>query len=193
MIVKLELNQKYGKGYQVRMTCGLVDKAYDKEPLNLYEAAQYATTAIEIYNKQFKTEYKPEEVIRITGEALQENKGYDLGSAQMIKDIESHTFDLVRPEPTADIRYDENGEMYFSARGLLLFTYITWKEEKKEPAKKFLMKYCQLLASHKYGKGATQIFNEMDKLNKDSGCEWIRQTYAKYVHDDMEIMAIYQH
>lgn len=192
MIVKLELNQKYGKGYQVRVIYGPVDEVYDKEQLNLYEAAQHASTVVDILNKEFKTEYKPEDVIRITEEGLEANKGYDFGSAQMMKDIDSRSFNLVKPEPTPDIKYDENGEMYFSARGLLLFTYITWQEEQTEPAKKFLMKYCQLLASHKYGKGATQIFNEMDRLDKDSGCEWIRETYAKYVHDDMEIVSIYQ-
>lgn len=192
MFINLELNQKFGKGYQIRVIHGPVNQVYDKEPFNLNEAAKCATVTLELFQKEFGETFDPDEVIGITDEALEVNRKYDIASAQFFKDVKSGSFNYCQPAPIPDAIPGEGEEMLLSARGVLLFSYLTWKEERTKPAQRFMMRYCQLLASRGYGKGAAQIFNDMDKMDKDSGCEWIRETYQKYTHNDEEVIALFQ-
>lgn len=192
VFINLELNQKFGRGYQIRVIHGPVNQVYDKEPYNLNEAAQRAKVTLEIFQKELGEIFDPDEVIGITGEALEVNRRYDIASAQFFKDVKSGAFNYCQPAPIPDVMPGDGEEMLLSARGVLLFSYLTWNEERTEPAKKFMMRYCQLLASRGYGKGATQIFDDMDKMDKDSGCEWIRKTYEKYTHNDEEVIALFQ-
>ena len=192
MQIKIELNQKFGKGYQVRIIHGPINQVYDKEPMNLNEAAQCAAVALDVFKNDLGETFNPDEVISITDEALEVNRKHDIASAQFFKDIRSGAFKYCQPAPVPDVTKGEDDEMLLSARGVLLFSYLTWIEEKTEPAKKFMLRYCQLLASRGYGKGATQIFREMNAMDKNSGCAWIRQTYKEYTHNDKEVIALFQ-
>ena len=53
----MELNERHGHGFQVRLVRGPVNKVYDDEPLNLYEAGVYANTLLEMLNKELGTAY----------------------------------------------------------------------------------------------------------------------------------------
>ena len=42
MEIRFELNQRHGRGFQIRLVHGPVNKVYDQEPMNLYQAGAYA-------------------------------------------------------------------------------------------------------------------------------------------------------
>ena len=46
MEIRMELNERHGHGFQIRLVRGPVNKVYDDEPLNLYEAGVYANTLL---------------------------------------------------------------------------------------------------------------------------------------------------
>lgn len=83
----------------------------------------------------------------------------------------------------------EEAEDQISARGLLKLSYIQAVEERNPKANQFMERYYQLLAMRKYGKTAAAIKQEVRKMTKDQALTWLEQTFAKYVHDGMEIMS----
>ena len=85
----------------------------------------------------------------------------------------------------------EEAEDQISARGVLKFSYVTMVEDKKPKATQFMDEYYKLLAMRKYGKAASAIKQEVHRMGKDQAIKWIEQTYEKYIHDDMEIMNIF--
>lgn len=195
MEILLELNQKYGTGYQVHLLHGPVDSVMDVEPFTLYDAAQGAQIAVDEINKAMQTDYKLWECMKITDEALQANKSRDFASAQLFQDIKTGRHKLTQPKPTYDImKRDVDGEeeILFTGRGVVLFCFLTWVDEKNAKSKLFLQRYCNLIAMRGYGKGASEILAEVLAMGKDEGVDWVRDTYDKYIHDDMEAMQIMQ-
>lgn len=193
MEILLELNQKYGTGYQVHLLHGPVDSVMDVEPFTLYDAAQGAQIAVDEINKAMQTDYKLWECMKITDEALQANKSRDFASAQFLRDIKSGTYKLARPKPTPDVmkqEVDGEEEILFTARGVVLMAFLLWVDEKNAKSKLFLQRYCNLIAMRGYGKGASEILAEVLAMGKDEGVEWVRDTYDKYIHDDMEAIQI---
>jgi hypothetical protein len=85
---------------------------------------------------------------------------------------------------------EETGHL-LTARGVLKFTYLAMIEDKKPKAIQFMERYYQLLAMRKFGKTAAAIKQEVRKMGKDQAVKWIEQTYEKYIHDDLEIMNIF--
>lgn len=190
MQVYLELNQRYGTGYQVRVLAGPVDKLYNEEPLTLYEAGNAAGIAIDGLNRVMGTSYEPHQVIRITEEALQANAGRDLASAKMLKDIQNGTHEYSSPADN-DFKKDViDGEEQFllSGRGTVLTIYFCWKDDKNKKARESLLRYCQYIASHGYKRGATKALNELGGLDKDRAAAWIKKTYARHVKDDAALI-----
>lgn len=195
MEILLELNQKYGTGYQVHLLHGPVDSVMDVEPFTLYDAAQGAQIAVDEINKAMQTEYKLWECMKITDEALQANKSRDFASAQFLRDIKSGAYKLVRPNPRPDVmkqEVDGEEEILFTARGVVLMAFLLWVDEKNAKSKLFLQRYCNLIAMRGYGKGASKILAEVLAMGKDEGVEWVRDTYDKYIRDDMEAIQIMQ-
>ena len=96
-------------------------------------------------------------------------------------------------EPGKD--FNKNGEepenVSFSARGVLKMSFLEMVDEKNPKAIQFMERYYQLLATRKYGKTAAAIKQEVRKLGKEQGINWLEQTFSKYVHDDSEIIAIF--
>ena len=85
----------------------------------------------------------------------------------------------------------EEAEDQISARGVLKFSYIAMVEDKKPKATQFMEQYYQLLATRKYGKTVAAIKQEVHRMGKDQAIKWIEQTYEKYIHDDTEIITIF--
>ena len=54
-----------------------------------------------------------------------------------------------------------------------------------------MVEFYQLLAMRKYGKTVAAIKQEVRRMGKDQAIKWIEQTHKKYIHDDMEIMNIF--
>lgn len=186
MEILLELNQKFGSGFQIRFINGPVNMVYDKEPLTIYEAGAGAAELVEQTNKATGTNYKPWEVLRVTNDALEANASKDFGSAKMLRDVQTGQYKYSTPAATdfQETVIDGEEQVLLTGRGTVLTTYACWKDDGNARAREALMRYCQYIASHGRGGGATRAFEELDALETDRAVEWIRQTYARHVHDD---------
>lgn len=183
----IELNKKYGIGYQARLRMGLLDSTINDKPFSLYEVVNGLKVAIEEINKAQNTDYKLYEIMKITDEALRVNKSNDLASAKILKDIEAGTGELAIAVSQTDFHkqvIDGEEEFLMTARGVLLFSYFLWIDEKNEKAGNTIKKYCEHLAMKGYSAGKSQIWRELKQKNKDQAVEWLENTYDLYIDDD---------
>lgn len=176
----VELNQKYGIGYQARMVMGDMESVFDSEPYTLYDIGESVSAALDEINEKGGYNYKLHEVIQITHEALDANKGRDLASMKFYQSLDNGGNGFLAP--AQDIGDGE--EILLTGRGTVLCIYFSWVDDRLPKAHEALKRYCEYLAFHGYGKGAGEILDEIDSLNKDDGAEWIKSTYEKYVTDD---------
>lgn len=190
MEIRFELNQRHGRGFQLRLVRGPMNKVYDEEPMNLYQAGAYATTLLEMVNKELGTDYKPEQVWRVPEEALEANAGTDFAATRMLQDIKSGTFDLSVPAgpDVKEMMVDGKKELMLSGRGAVLFYYSAWKEDGNGKAFDGLRRYCEYIAAHGYRGGATKAMAELKSMGKDDAAEWIKRTYARHIQDDESLM-----
>lgn len=190
MEIILELNRRFGRGYQIHLIHGPTDKTYDAEPLTLYEAGAYVGTLLEEMNQAFGTDYKPYQVLHTTAEGLEVNAKSDLASARMLYDIKNERYEYSTPA-TADFKkavIDGEEQYLLSGRGTVLTTYFCWQDDGNQKAKEAMLRYCQYIAAHGFKGGATRAFDELERRDKDHAVDWIRQTYARHVHDDAALI-----
>ncbi|WFD09967.1 hypothetical protein [Tepidibacter hydrothermalis] len=79
---------------------------------------------------------------------------------------------------------DGKEEVVFTGRGAMLLVYFSWIDDKMPKAYESLKRYCQYLASHGYGNGATKILSELERKSKDEGADWIKSSYDEFVKND---------
>lgn len=191
LVTILELNKRYGYGYQGRLIMdGVIDSVIDNEPYNLYEIASGMKAALDEINKATGYHYELHKVLRVTDEALKINKDKDLASAKIFRDIKCGNYEMTRPAQadykTAEVDGEE--QVLLSGRGVVKFVYFSWMDDKLPKAREGLLRYCEYLAMHGCGGGAKEIMSELDELDKDAGIDWIERTYARHVKDDAALM-----
>ena len=181
MEIRMELNERYGHGFQIRLIHGPVNKVYDEEKLSMYEAGTYANTLLEMMNEELGTSYEPQQVVRVPEDALTANASTDFAAARMLQDIRDKTFALSIPaqQDMKMMEIDGQEEAMLSARGVILLCYLTWKDDGNEKAHEAVRCYCEYIAAHGCKGGASKLLSELDGLDKDAGLEWIRRTYAR--------------
>lgn len=190
MEIRFELNQRHGQGFQIRLVHGPVNKVYDEEPMNLYQAGACAAKLLDELNQELGTDYKPQQVFRVPGEALEANARTDFAAARMLQDIKSGKFDLsvpARPD-MKEMMVDGKKELMLSGRGVVLFYYFAWKEGGNGKALDGLRRYCEYIAAHGCRGGAAKALSELKRMGKDDGAAWIRRTYARHVQDDESLI-----
>lgn len=191
MEIRMELNQRHGRGFQLRVVHGPIDKVYDEEPWTMYEAGACAGTLLEVLNKELGTSYQPHQVLRVTQEAMEANaKTGDFAAMRMLQDIKSKRFDLSTPDKADYTKgiIDGKEEILFSGRGTVLITYFSWLDDKLPKTREALRRYCEYIAAHGYRGGATKALAELEELGKDDAVSWIKRTYARHVQDDMALI-----
>lgn len=190
MEIRMELNERHGHGFQIRLVRGPVNKVYDNEPLNLYEAGAYANTLLEMVNKELGTAYTLNQVVKVPEDALTANASTDFGAARMLQDIRSKTFALSTPaqQDMKMMEVDGQEEAMLSARGVVLFYLSAWKLDGNEKAHDGLRGYCEYIAAHGCKGGASKLLEELDGLDKGEDAAWIRRTFAQYVQDQTALM-----
>lgn len=191
MEIYLELNRRFGRGFQVRITHGPMDKTYDHGPLDMYTAGAYAGTLLEMVNKEMGADYKPHQVLRVTNEALEVNAKTDFAAARMLQDQKHGKYALSTPGGRDFKRQVIDGEEQYllSGRGVVLFCCSTWRDEGNQRARDALRRYCEYICAHGCKGGASKALAELDALDQDGAAEWIRRTYACHVHDDGALIA----
>lgn len=195
MEIYLELNRRFGTGYQIRIVHGPMNKVYDKEPLTMYEAGACTETLLAELNKTLGTNYKAHQVIRATNEALEANARYDLASAKFLQDIKSQKYELSTPDKADYMKkvIDGEEEVCFTGRGVVKMAYFLWTDEKNPRARESLKRYCQYISAHGYKGGAKKALAALDQEDKDGAMEWIHKTYARHVHDDAGLIQFLLH
>lgn len=195
MAAYLELNQKFGYGYQGRLVLGMggevTESVLDKEPYELADAYAGMYGALEDIKKREGYKYKSHELIHITDEAIQANKSRDFTTAKLAADIAEGKGKISVPygEDYRKEMIDGKEEVLFTGRGTMLTVFFMWHDDKIEKAKEGLKRYCEYLAMQRYGGTATEIFAELEGKDKDNGVSWIKATYGKYVKNDAELIA----
>lgn len=79
----------------------------------------------------------------------------------------------------------------FTARGVLKMSYFSMVDDRMPKAFQFMDEYYKFLAMRKYGKTATAIKREVQKMGKELAVKWLEDTYQNYIKDDMEIFNIF--
>lgn len=190
MKVLIELNKRFGRGYQGRLIMGPLDSVIDSEPFTLYEVTSGMQMAVDEINKEHGTSYQIHEVMSITDEALEVNSKYDLASAMLMRDIKQGKTENIIPAKAevAEAIVDGEREILLSGSGVILLSFCTWVDERNHKAKEVLRRYCELLAMKGYGKRASAILRELISLDKEAGTAWLRNAFEKYTLDSNEII-----
>lgn len=190
MKITLELNKRFGRGYQIHIIHPPIDSVYDAESLSLTDAGGHAAWMLEELNKQLGTCFEPYEVVSIAHDGLEANKD-EFMSRRFLRDIETGAHELSRPAEQSDYTFNEKGEAMLSGRGVLIYAYASWVDDGKKDDKgaKLLRGYCRLLAGKGYGGGAGEIFRKIKGMELKTGIDWCKATYAKHVNS-AEIMGL---
>lgn len=191
MEIFMELNKRYGRGFQLRVVHGPMNKVYDNEPWTMYEAGSAAGTLLEILNGELGTSYQPHQVLRVTHEAMEVNsKARDFAAIRILHDINSGKYELSTPDGCdfKETTVDGEKQILLTGRGVVLFSYSSWLDEKMPKAREAIRHYCEYIAAHGFKGGAAKALAELDSLDKDHAVEWIKKTYARHVHDDVALI-----
>ena len=162
------------------------------EAVPVEEAAANLKGAIEAFEEVFKAKVEWDRDVRFISTEAQVNSDNvtmrRLRNSGELRTVGSTGY-LVEG---VDVSKDDNvdGGYTFSGRGLIKFMYLESDDTPK--ARQFMDGYYQLLAMRRYGKTAAAIKREVKRMSKDDAVTWIEKTYAKYIHDDMEISNIMQ-
>ena len=78
---------------------------------------------------------------------------------------------------------EHNGETLVSPTGVIVMALHGWRVDHKQECREALERYCQYLAMHSYGKGATAIWKELALMDDQQAREWVESTFARYVSD----------
>lgn len=187
MEIRLETNQCHGHGFQLRVVHGPMNKVYDEEPWNLYEATAAARLLLDMVNQETGTDYKLTQVCQIPEDALATNASTDFAAARMLQDIRNGTFELSTPAAVdyQRMKIDGEEEILLTARGVVLTFFAAWRDDGNPKAYDGLRRYCQYIAAHGFKGGASKALAELEALTaEEEALDWIRRTYARYVADN---------
>ena len=79
-------------------------------------------------------------------------------------------------------------DMYLTSTGVIQFIFSAWREQQLPKAELALQKYCEYLAMRRYGKAATEIFQELEKKDISEGVSWIKMTFNKYITNQTDVI-----
>lgn len=190
MEIHLELNQRFGQGFQLRLLHGPMNKLYDNEPLTMYEAQAYAGALLDEMNRELGTGYKADQVVRVPKGALYGNAKTDFAAARVLQDIQTQKYTLSVPAGPDVLERVVDGENQpvFSGRGVILMAWIAWKEDGMPQARDAMRRYCEYISAHGYRGGASKAVVELETMETDRGARWVKQTYARHVQDSVSLL-----
>ncbi len=87
-----------------------------------------------------------------------------------------------------EMMLDGKPEIMLSARGVVMLALCGWKEDRLEESLSAMRRYCEYIAMHGYQGGARAAMAELENMDKEAAKEWIIDTFALYVKDQMSII-----
>lgn len=190
MVIRIEANRKQGRGFQIHLMDGPLDKLFDETALDLHSAIACAGELLELLNRELGTAHKLEDVLVIAGDGLEERARGDINAARMLEDIRSKQFALSLPA-MADMKktvIDGEEQYLLSGRGVVLTLLFCWRDDKNQKAREGLRRYCEYICAHGRKGGATGALLELDGLELEEATAWIKRTYARHVQDDAALI-----
>lgn len=190
MEIRLELNERAGRGFQVHLIHGPVDKLFDGDPLPLHEAVICALELLDAVNEAQGTDYTPNQVVRVPADALKGNAKTDFSAACLLQDIGTQRYELSTPagQDVAEMVVDGERQPVISGRGVVLMAWAAWQEDCMPKAKDALRRYCEYISAHGHQGGASKAMAALIEMDMDHGDQWIKQTYARHVRDAVALM-----
>lgn len=187
MVIRIEANRRQGRGFQIHLMDGLLDKLFDEEAADLHTAIACAG---ELLNREQGTALKLEDVLSIAGDGLEERAREDVNAARILEDIRSKKFALSLPAKADMKKAVVDGEETYllSGRGVVLTLLFCWRDDKNQKAREGLRRYCEYICSHGRKGGATGTLLELDGLELEEAAAWIKRTYAQHVQDDTALI-----
>lgn len=95
------------------------------------------------------------------------------------------------PQDRPDVReavVDGELQPVLSARGVILLAWSGWKKDGLPEAKDALRRYCEYISGHGYRGGASVALSNLCDMGVDCGVQWIKQTFARYVRDEVALI-----
>lgn len=169
MTIRIELNKKYGTGFQLHCIASLdkdpcdFDDVIDFQPFSLWRAQRLSHKVLEILNKRFGTSYTLQEVLDTTMEGLRVNSRNDLNSARIYRKC----FDIMRNDAGT---FEDEAE---DAIEYITDGFYLWNEECDQESEDELKRFCEYLSIHGVPGGANKLFKELSRLSIEDAAEWI--------------------
>lgn len=166
MQIRIELNRRFGYGFQIRITEGTTCEVYDDEPLTMLEAMQ---TMDEVMGRE------PNKVTVHPVDPQGAPSGPEVVVFQSKPDVREAAA-ASKKEPVV------------SARGVILTAWAAWKKSGSEQSRDVMRRYCEYISTHGYRGGASRAMAELEAMSLNHGAEWIKQTFARCVRDGVALM-----
>jgi len=177
MDIRLEPNQRFVHGLQVRVMDGPECDLYDDEPLTLQEAMASIREAMDGMNEEMGTAYK---LTRVT---VTPDGVTDIPADRVLAVAERITAPDVR-----EAVVDGERQPVVSGRGVILMAWFGWKDDELPECKDALRRYCEYISLCGYGGGASKAMAQLNAMDRKRGAHWIKRTYVKYVRDDANVV-----
>ncbi len=204
--ILIETDMRHGKGYQLHEIRGAVNKiiGFDEGVMaSLDQAMDYAIHLLDKYSKETGNRPSPLEAIIIDDKVLEENADRDVRARQLLRDgdlKELPDFEPTEETAGAIIRMlasvEQGGvgkdgvrQMRLSIQplGLFLVMYETTKEFEETWFEPALKAFCRFLASHGYGKGEEEIWEELQGMTRPQGVHWLFNNATLYNLSEQDI------
>ena len=87
---------------------------------------------------------------------------------------------------SSNIKNDEEKEILFTGRGILLFTVLSLHDMECNQIKvrQLMQEFCKKMSMNGYGKPALVILREVLSITKDQMEHWVESVYDKYICDN---------
>ena len=170
MKIRVELNKKYGTGFQLHCIAstedgdpGNLDQVIDFQPYSLWKAQRLSYKALEICNRKLGTSYELQDVLETTMESLRVNARTDLKSARIYRKC----VNIMREEVDTFLDDEEKAIEY------LTDGFFLWSEECDQQSEDELKRFCEYISINGIPGGASKLFMNLTRLSIEDASEWI--------------------
>ena len=172
----IEVNQKFGEGYQIRLVANEEDgleadfeQVWDVRPYELFGAVRRAKKMVEVLDRRLGTTHDLRDVVEIDRDAVMENAKRDITSARAYNTMQDR-----------ELAFE--AELFESVEKQVIYFYQMMRDD--DDALRAVIRFCGYLADHGYHYSQEHTFAELSQLPQDRAEEWISDRFAKYVKNE---------
>lgn len=175
MDIRIEPNQRFGHGYQIRVLGDPAREVYDDEPLTFSEAMEAIQETMDGMNAETGTGFTLSKVRAWPADSPAGENGPDMVAYKP------------GPDGWEQVEGGKNHPVV-SARDVVLLAWAAWKKSGSEQSKNAVRRYCEYISAQGYRVGPSKAMAELGAMSFNRGAKWIKKTFAKYVQDRTAVM-----